>query len=127
MGQKPWYPRVALQGAALPVVPRKGIQPDNGPGQSRLIEKTNLQVGRFVCLLKCSSTRGTELGPLMESDDTGRNILDWPAFNPSKNKISITSGLNGDRKDGHQQNKICPGLLILNIKGLSGKLCGGRE
>lgn len=111
-----------MQGAALPGVPRKGAQPGNGPGKSRLIEKTSLQVGLFVCLLKRSSTSGTELRLLMESDDTGRNILDWPAFNPSRNKISITSGSNGDRKDGHQWNKIHPRLLILNVKGLNGKL-----
>lgn len=93
-----------------PSCTRKDAQAKVGPGQSRLIEKTHLRVG--VCLLKCSSTSATELGPLTERDDTGRNIF----FYSSKNKICIISGLNGDRKGGHQLNKIHPRLLILNVK-----------
>lgn len=85
---------------------RKDAQAEIGTGQSRLIEKTNLGVG--VCLLKCSSTSATELGPLTESDDIERSILDKSVFYSSKNKICIISGFNRDKKGGHQLNKIRP-------------------
>lgn len=48
MVKKAWFPCVAFQGATLSGVPQRDVQLKIGPGQSRLIEKTNLQVGMFV-------------------------------------------------------------------------------